>query len=118
MSFFGITQFGPQSPLASHRRTLDEYTVSLFSLAEFGDAFDRVCAGASSLTTTRIGEVLERVYRGPAPARERARVEEALRARSSDAETSRAAFIEAIGALQREPPPPVDLSLHAHYTSF
>lgn len=119
MSFFGITQFGPQSPMAAHRKQCDEYTVSLFALAEFSAAFDRVSAGASSLAAARVGEILGRVYRGPAPPRELALVEETLAAHvQSDGSITRAAFIEVIDTLQRTPRPPVDLSLHAHYTSF
>lgn len=119
MSFFGLTQFGPQSPLAAHRKQCDEYTVSLFTLAEFSAAFDRVSAGAPAVDASRAGDILARIFRGPAPPRELALVEEALAARTqADGTITRAAFIDAIDALQRAPRPPVDVSLHAHYTSF
>jgi hypothetical protein len=91
MAFFGLTQLGPQSSLASGRLSLDEFNVSIFTLSEFAAAWDAEAAGSASLPVGAVAAVLARVFRGPAPPREAARVAEALAARSSDASAATSA---------------------------
>lgn len=41
MAFFGITAYGAQNVLRSAR--FDAYDITLFTLDEFADAYDKIC---------------------------------------------------------------------------
>ena len=107
MAFFGLSQVGPQSSLATGRIEGDSYSVSLFEISEFREAFTRIADGAATLPLSSIPKVLSRVFHGPAPLLESKRVAEAL-AVYADSSSSRhsidiESFLEIIVELQDKP---------------
>ena len=122
MAFFGLSALGPQSALAAGRIEGDAYTVSLFTADEFRAAWAREAGSAAApLPPARVAAVLARVFRGPAPAAEEARVLAAAAARAAaDGDAGALSFdgfLAVVAALAAGPPPPVSRE-HAHYTSY
>ena len=111
MAFFGLSALGPQSSLATGRIEGDTYTVSLFSLEEFREAFEKT--GGSILPITRIPDVLSRIFHGPAPPLEAKRVSEAVAARAdSTGSIGVEVFLKIVADLQAAPVA-VDIDRHA-----
>ncbi len=119
MAFFGLAHVGPQSSFLSNRK--NAYTVTLFRLDEFRQAFESVqykeCC--SNLTLPQLRLVVDSVFHGPAPALEQARLDAALSEAAGGPEGALDldAFLQVIAALQAQPLE-VDRDLHAHYSSF
>jgi hypothetical protein len=115
MAFFGLSALGPQSSLATGRIEGDTYTVSLFSLEEFREAFEMTLekTGGSILPITRIPDVLCRIFHGPAPPLEAKRVSEAVAARAdSTGSVGVEVFLKIVAELQAAPVA-VDIDRHA-----
>jgi hypothetical protein len=111
MAFFGLSALGPQSSLATGRKEGDTYTVSLFSLEEFREAFEKT--GGSLLPIAKIPDVLSRIFHGPAPPLEAKRVSEAVAARADiDGSISIECFLNVVSDLQAAPVI-VDIDRHA-----
>jgi len=123
MAFFGMAYLGPQSYMKDLR--LNTYTVSLFSLDEFLEAFVSQCkremyynVDNPTLPVSSLSAVLDIVFHGPPPALEKARVDAALlEASEGDDSMSLSRFLEVIESLQQQPLI-VDEDKYAHYKSF
>ena len=123
MAFFGMAYLGPQSSMKDNR--LNSYTVSLFSLDEFLEAFVSQCKREEyyntdnpTLPVTSLSEVLDIVFHGPPPAMEKARVTTALSEAAAGASSmSLSQFLEVIESLQAQPLA-IDEDMYAHYKSF
>lgn len=117
MAFFGLSVLGPQNAFAAVRA--ETYSVALFSLDEFAEAFDAIDASRSgSLTLPECSRALEAVYRGPLPAAEAQRCAAALEAAAAGAPAlPRAAFLATLSALIAAADAPPDTSRTATFTS-
>jgi hypothetical protein len=125
MAFFGLAHLGPQSTMLNLR--LNSYSVSLFTLDEFKEAFIRTArtdvtpqGEEPALPLPSLKVVLDTVFHGPVPPLELTRVTAALEAGLAQRGTdtlSLSDFLLVIEGLQTQPLE-VDEDNYAHYRSF